>query len=601
MEGGEQAGRSGPAAPGPSDLGPSARVAVRKNLTKRAREPLVFIREFQESNGLGTWSNCSPAMPMVDLHDKARPDVYKGLLDTLRTRLLERLKDLSGDEREALLKKAFPFIQLPEIQPIVLEVLRTHKDIPPEHLHVLSQRPELLDKCAVEVKRQVWQTRPKLFAAEVQPLLLKYVANLRRKAIKGAFHDFDKFSPRKRRATPEVKDILKLIGKSVPLYNETLRAIRTHFIATGDPGCCALRTDLLMSLSDAGITTIVKRDPLRQFVEWLVICVTDRTIDTNKAATLSMSLDDVQEGAMIGDIGMVILDPCIQMMLSKACFGAVRASVQASALPSKSKHLEHLTQVFCAVSRDGIRRMMKDQAFERLEMFDRRILTWFYPTVAAAIVEDKLTATMRQRNRASKGIEHGRVLPAEFDNMLQLVPGLRAIIMYYVQDRLAAKDVESVAWALPLLADTSTAEWLYGTPDPAGVDEQFARMLARLLSTSHKTQFAGKAETALGLMETFFVPRARRSTAAQVDAIALVRVLRREVTVQHVDAVETVIETLCTDRNAPATDHGMAEHDDEVAGDVDLLTPLQSLLDVLPDTSQAHASVAAWMGELRSD
>jgi hypothetical protein len=57
-----------------------------------ALQPLAFIRQFQNKNGLGEWSNCSAAMPMVDLQGVARPDVYRGLLLSLRSRLLGKLQ-----------------------------------------------------------------------------------------------------------------------------------------------------------------------------------------------------------------------------------------------------------------------------------------------------------------------------------------------------------------------------------------------------------------------------------------------------------------------------------------------------------------------------
>lgn len=449
-----------------------------------------------------------------------------------------------------------------------------------------------MSSCAIEVKRQVWQHRPKLFAAEVQPRLLQYVKKLREKALSDGLTEFDKFSSRMRRDTPEVKELLKLIGRSVPLYNETLRAVRTHFIETGDPGCCALRTDLLMALSDAGISSIVKRDPLQQFVECLIVCVTDRGIDAKKAATLSRSLEAVDVGPMIGDIGMVILDPCIQLTLVKACYAAVKSCVDAAMLPAKSRHLKDLTRILTAVDLGEIRRMMRDQSFERLDVADARVLPWFYPTIAAAMVEDKITATMRQRDSSATGVPHSNDFPAEFIEVLKNAPALRAVVLYYAQDRLAAKDIASITWAIPIVADTVTGEWVYVGDEPASFDEQFVRSLTRTLSTTLRTHFAGAGEIAVRLMGTFFVPRAQRSVAAHVDAVTLAQVLRRESTESNTAAVEALIETLCAEGLLPAADA------DDAALVPKLTSLYQGLADALPSNSPAATAVTTRLDAL---
>jgi hypothetical protein len=449
--------------------------------------------------------------------------------------------------------------------------------------------------CAIEVKRQVWQHRPKLFSAEVRPRLLTYLARLRKRATVDGLSDYDTFSPRKRRDTSAVKEILKLIGKSVPLYNETLRALRTQFVETGDIGCCALRTDLLMGLSDSGITTIVKRDPLQQFVECLIVCVTDRAIDEKKAATLRWSLEAVEVGPMIGDIGMVILDPCIQVTLSKACFAAVQDSVHGAMLPSKSVHLQCLTRVLTVVNLEEIRRMMRDQAFEKLDVPDTRVLPWFYPTLAAAMVEDRITATVRQRESGAAGISHATSPPPEFIEVLKGVPVLRVVVMHYMQDRLAAKDIASVAWALPLLADTVTGEWVYGDHEEASTDEQFVRTVVQMLTTSLRTQFAGAGELALRMMTTFFVPRAHRTVPAHADAIALATVLRREATEANTVAVDAVVAELCEDGALPGVDTVEGEG---ASPRERLVSAYESLVGVLPHGSTAAAAVQSRLSNL---
>ena len=49
----------------------------------------------EQAQGLNELSNARPILPLLDLHDVARPELYKKLLQLLRTRLIKKLEHIT--------------------------------------------------------------------------------------------------------------------------------------------------------------------------------------------------------------------------------------------------------------------------------------------------------------------------------------------------------------------------------------------------------------------------------------------------------------------------------------------------------------------------
>lgn len=67
--------------------------------------------------------------------------LYRGLLDTMRDKLLQRLENLEEAQINRLLDATFPYIQLPELSNIAIAVLERHPKIPVPYLKKLSTAP----------------------------------------------------------------------------------------------------------------------------------------------------------------------------------------------------------------------------------------------------------------------------------------------------------------------------------------------------------------------------------------------------------------------------------------------------------------------------
>jgi negative elongation factor B len=58
------------------------------------------------------------------------------------------------------------------------------------------------------------------------------------------------------REHPSVKELMRLIGDNLQLYNVCLGLLRSLFIQDGQPLPCMLRFDLLMAMHDADVKQV---------------------------------------------------------------------------------------------------------------------------------------------------------------------------------------------------------------------------------------------------------------------------------------------------------------------------------------------------------
>jgi len=164
-------------------LGDAAgRAALRREL---ARDPRNAINELQRSSALGAHS---AILALLDLHKVPRGHVYKSLFEHLRDKLVATLPAMTHARyghrlvpRQAaqsgqadtfavsdrtlryphsltkLLDATFPYLENADLQPVVLEVLRRHGELPEDKARWLLEHEAVFKQCPIEVKRQVWR------------------------------------------------------------------------------------------------------------------------------------------------------------------------------------------------------------------------------------------------------------------------------------------------------------------------------------------------------------------------------------------------------------------------------------------------------------
>ncbi len=79
-----------------------------------------------------------------------------------------------------------------------------------------------------------------------------------------------------------------MIGDSPALYTQITRVLREVFLRTSSVQICTLRADLIMTLHDAGVSTVCNSDPAHKFVWCLDACIRDGIIDQRWEVTLQL-------------------------------------------------------------------------------------------------------------------------------------------------------------------------------------------------------------------------------------------------------------------------------------------------------------------------
>lgn len=82
--------------------------------------------------------------------------------------------------------------------------------------------------------------------------------------------------PKMRRQEPVVKELVRMIGKNIKLYDLVLQFLRTLFLRTRNTHYCTLRAEVLMALHDLEIHDICSLDPCHKFTWCLDACIRER-------------------------------------------------------------------------------------------------------------------------------------------------------------------------------------------------------------------------------------------------------------------------------------------------------------------------------------
>lgn len=225
-------------------------------------------------------------------------------MEDLRERLLARIGELASSEDRSrfrtlgdMLERSLPAIKVPELQPVVLTIMKHIPNLKGEYLKMLLDDPELYNAADVNVKQQIWQGNQAKFGDEISSLLSQYVEVQEQILFKsGSDKDFFTQPPKARRQHTVLLDIVKMIGKNIRLYDMVLQFLRTLFLRTRNVHYCTLRAELLMTFHDMKVTDIFQEDPCYKFTWCLDACIQEGVVDSKRAKELVGFLDGVRKG-----------------------------------------------------------------------------------------------------------------------------------------------------------------------------------------------------------------------------------------------------------------------------------------------------------------
>lgn len=119
----------------------------------------------------------------------------------------------------------------------------------------IAEKEELYRDCPLGIKQDIWRINPGVFGEAVSPLLDQYVAE-KENMLFGNIEvtkepiGYLKISSKTRRQNSVLKQLVEMLGSSVPLYNTLCQFLRTLFLRTHVNHYSTLRSDLIMVLHE---------------------------------------------------------------------------------------------------------------------------------------------------------------------------------------------------------------------------------------------------------------------------------------------------------------------------------------------------------------
>ena len=269
--------------------------ALKEHLTKTT-DAKAAIHSWVAQNSLETPS-CQPAHELLDSMGFSRADQHKGVMNHLKDRLLARIDTMPQEMKLALLEKCFPYVTIPELRAVPVEILSKLPRVPVAYFAEIAKDAKLMSELPLAVRRQVWvqKVNPELFKSYIlslirqyslQPPLLGLVTGM-----KGASTKFKKA----RAANKALQDIVSACADVAPLYRETLDIIGQAYLDNpSDLALCSLRLQLPLAALEAGTKHVADTDASYKLAKCLCDAARDKDM---KEAQVLKSLTDAQDMA----------------------------------------------------------------------------------------------------------------------------------------------------------------------------------------------------------------------------------------------------------------------------------------------------------------
>lgn len=308
------------------------------------RDPAAVIEEMHSSLALPAFiPSVGPVLEFLDLLGARRADSCVGVMECVRSRLLEEVERMPQARVLELLCRVVPFMGTPEMKPVCTRLLERSGKLP---AHLLSHLalPENYVHAPLEVRQQIWRTREELFREAVFPLMSQFIADARNVA--GAndvlqLTPAGRLPPRRRRdGDASVREMVRLMGEHRGLYLMLCGFMRTLFVNTGVGLFCTLRVAVLMSAHDrepsAGASHVSQWDRTHRFCWTMDAAIRDRKVSTRAAREMASFIPPHGASAPrtaeeLGDLAMVARDPHALHTLCSTLLSRLQSLVRAAA------------------------------------------------------------------------------------------------------------------------------------------------------------------------------------------------------------------------------------------------------------------------------
>lgn len=319
---------------------------------------------------------------------------------------------------------------------------------------------ELYKKCDVSVKRQIWQQHQGLFGDEVSPYFTQYIKEKENILFNlDSSVNFHSLTPRQRRQSEIIQNLVKIIGKNVLLYDTCLQFLRTLFLRTKNSHYCTLRVELLMALHDAEVQDITAMDPCHKFAWCLDACIREQYIDPKRSRELQGFLEGVKSGQeqVIGDLSVTLCDPYAINFLATSTFKLLNHMINNESLARDNQVLVLVLRMFNL----GLHAwdILNSQVYREPKL-DSELVTKFLPILMSLIVDDQVRNVNSKlppddRESALTIIEHSGPPPDLYLKFIAQDRLAAMLSLYYTFQAIRQKDRTAVVRVLVSLASSN--------------------------------------------------------------------------------------------------------------------------------------------------
>lgn len=309
-----------------------------------------------------------------------------------------------------------------------------------------------------------------------------------------------------RNGSAALRQLVAMVGSSPSVYRGIIDLCTVRFreqdsekqtqsVGMKDAALCALRSQLLMAMHDAGETSITSGDSCHKLAWTLDACIKDKMFNSRRLLELRnffssfiKAADDLRQlgkkrrtsssgrrgaqrsGAWSGDddaesagvpgaaaafaddplrelgaAGMILRDPAVFHLLLHQIVRCLEKCVEVQAVPKEDKDLVFLTQLLTLAV--GVRSMLREGAYDFPDP-DPEVLNTLYPLIADLILDAELMEVDDEDGQSGgKGDIEEEVEPPPEDMVFLMVKDEigRRVVQTYALKRLAAGDLKTAS------------------------------------------------------------------------------------------------------------------------------------------------------------
>jgi negative elongation factor B len=515
-----------------------------------SNDPIAGINEIQARASLAD-PRCRPLLGLLHQLGVNRTESHKYIVQQSIEVLLSRIPTLPGERLLSLLEETFPYITIPDLRAVPLAVLDRLRPVPSTFLKQLAADREIFWELPIGVQRQAWELDKKLLRTHALSLVSAYTyetatwvqalnmdeatepllddsvktslkkpegldlnededhemaeadggATTKAAGSTGIHHKLPTLARRNlRNGSAALRQLVAMVGASPSVYRGIVDLCTVRFekideekqtqsVGMKDAALCALRSQLLMAMHDAGETSITSGDSCHKLAWTLDACVKDKMFNSRrllelrnffssfiKAAEARKLLgkkrrshtsgrrnqrsgggDDDAESAGVpgaaaafpddplrdlGAAGMVLRDPAVFHLMLHQIVRCLEKCVEVQAVPKDDNDLVFLTQLLTLAV--GVRSMLREGTYDFPEA-DPEVLNTLYPLIADLILDAELMDADDEDDDGGGTAGNEEVEPPPEDMVFLMVKDEigRRVVQTYALKRLAAGDLKT--------------------------------------------------------------------------------------------------------------------------------------------------------------